>query len=51
MNPASRIRRKAENNQSVRFLTPEEEEADSQGALDSLPFLPSRLHLSLSTPV
>ena len=26
VNPASRIRRKAENNQSVRFLTPEEEE-------------------------
>src|SRR5208282_2744030 len=25
LNPASRIRRKAENNQSVRFLTPEEE--------------------------
>ncbi len=51
LNPASRIRRKAENNQSVRFLTPEEEkricQALSTRCASCLPAFLVSLHTGL----
>ena len=49
VNPASRIRRKAENNQSVRFLTPEEEKRISKALSTRCPSCLPAFIVSLHT--